>query len=64
MDSEDAVERDFTKGGLSYIGAIERLQGMGIEAKEAERMVGEWADAADAEERDRREANGQFGVGA
>ena len=45
MDSEDAVQRDFIHGGLSCTGAVNRLEGLGIAPKEAERMVGEWADS-------------------
>jgi hypothetical protein len=49
MDSEDAVERDFKSGGLSYIDAIERLQGLGVEPHKAEMKVCQWDDDNEAE---------------
>lgn len=47
MDSEDAVEREFKAKQLSYIDAIERLQGLGFEPHVAERLVCEWEDEPD-----------------
>jgi hypothetical protein len=44
MDSEDAVEREFKAKQLSYIDAIERLQGLGYDPRMAERRVCEWED--------------------
>jgi hypothetical protein len=44
MDSEDAIEREFKAGELSYIDAIERLQAIGLEPIVAERRVCEWED--------------------
>ena len=44
MDSEDAVEADFKARRLSYIDAIERLQGLGFDPRMAEQRVCEWED--------------------
>jgi hypothetical protein len=45
MDSEEAIYRAFQFEGLSLLDAIERLQKIGYEPKDAESVVDEWADA-------------------
>ena len=47
MDCEEAIYEDFANGDLKYLDAIQRLQGIGYDPKEAERVVSEWADALD-----------------
>jgi hypothetical protein len=57
MDSEQRIFVEFYSGDLKYLDAIERLTKIYDDAKEAERVVSEWAEAAEID-------NGQFGVGA
>lgn len=45
METERTIYEEFAHGGLAYIDAISRLEAIGFEAKDAERMVMEWADA-------------------
>lgn len=44
MDSEDAVFQEFVSGDLQSIDAIERLQKLGHQPKDAERLVDEWIE--------------------
>ena len=48
MDSEDAIYHSFAHGGLKYIDVVERLQSLGHDPKEAERIASEWADGLEA----------------
>lgn len=57
MDSDQVIYEEFCSQNLGYLAAIERLQAIGTDPKEAERMVSEWAEAMEID-------NGQFGVGA
>lgn len=49
MDSESAILKEFLEGGLAFLDAVERLQSLGYDPKEAEQMVDEWADGAEAD---------------
>lgn len=51
MDSEDAVMRDFLDGELTYLSAIIRLEQLGLDGKDAERLVCEWEDGVGQEPR-------------
>jgi Holliday junction resolvasome RuvABC DNA-binding subunit len=44
-DSEARIYREFFYENLKYLDAIERLKRLGYDAKEAERVVSEWADS-------------------
>jgi hypothetical protein len=45
MDSEDAIKREFKARELSYIDAIQRLEGLGYSPEIAEHKVCQWEDA-------------------
>lgn len=49
MDSEDAIMLDFLTGPLTWDQAIHRLIGMGYLREDADEMINEWADAAEAD---------------
>jgi hypothetical protein len=48
MDEHD-IHHAFTKGDMFYADAVIRLQRLGYDRNEADRIVSEWADAAEAE---------------
>jgi hypothetical protein len=46
-ESEMKIWAEFMHGGLAFIDAINQLEKLGFDPKEAERMVSEWADSAE-----------------
>jgi hypothetical protein len=48
MDEQD-IHHAFTKGDMFFRDAVIRLQKLGYDAKEADQIVSEWADGAEAE---------------
>ena len=49
MFDERDIHHAFTKGDMTFAEAIRCLQRLGYDAKEADQIVAEWADAADDE---------------
>lgn len=45
MDTEQTIHDEFANGDLKFLDAVQGLQGLGYDPKEAERVVSEWADA-------------------
>lgn len=43
-DTDQTIFEEFARGDLGLFDAIERLQAIGHEPKEAERIVSEWAE--------------------
>jgi hypothetical protein len=52
IDAEETIYREFSRGPLSFHGAIIRLCGIGYAFDDAHDMVCEWADALDHESRE------------
>jgi Holliday junction resolvasome RuvABC DNA-binding subunit len=48
MDEKD-IHHAFTKGDMSFRDAVTALQKLGYDAQEADQIVSEWADDAEAE---------------
>jgi hypothetical protein len=48
MDEHD-IHHAFTKGDMTYSGAMLRLRKLGYDAKEADQIVSEWVDAIEAD---------------
>lgn len=44
MEGEHAIFLDYTMGPLKYLDAIRRLEGIGHDPKDAERLVNEWRE--------------------